>query len=255
MKSDERFRNICNFRDLGGIPVAAGRTIKPGCFIRSAGLYVFNEDELKILEEEYQLKTVLDLRSGEEIAHSPDPVLPGVNYILRSGVVTEAQKEIDFSPDGMRKQGEAGKQQLSKLRSYYEEIQFGNRAFKEMFHQILYGNTPILFHCASGKDRTGIAAMLIELALGASKEDVIADYLTSNHYLKERLDIARSGVDPDKDPELYELMTMMDGVSENTIKIVFDAIERRYSSYREFIMTEYSLTEADMNYLLKTYTI
>ena len=48
-------------------------------------------------------------------------------------------------------------------------------------------------------------------------------------------------------------MTMMDGVSENTINIVFDAIERKYSSYREFIMKDAYSFDKDYEGLDKSY--
>ena len=38
---------------------------------------------------------------------------------------------------------------------------FGNKAFKELFRALEAGETPVLFHCSAGKDRTGVAAMLI----------------------------------------------------------------------------------------------
>lgn len=57
---------------------------------------------------------------------------------------------------------------------------FGNKAFKELFRALEAGETPILFHCSAGKDRTGVAAMLILLALGASDETICADYERTN---------------------------------------------------------------------------
>ncbi len=54
---------------------------------------------------------------------------------------------------------------------------FGNKAFKELFRALEAGETPILFHCSAGKDRTGVAAMLILLALGASDETICADFV------------------------------------------------------------------------------
>ena len=37
-----------------------------------------------------------------------------------------------------------------------------------------------MFHCTAGKDRTGIAAALVLLALGVSRDVVQADYLLTN---------------------------------------------------------------------------
>lgn len=51
------------------------------------------------------------------------------------------------------------------VQAMYERMLFGNKAFKELFRALEAGETPILFHCSAGKDRTGVAAMLILLAL------------------------------------------------------------------------------------------
>ena len=39
----------------------------------------------------------------------------------------------------------------------YRQMLTGNKAFKELFRALEAGETPILFHCTSGKDRTGVA--------------------------------------------------------------------------------------------------
>ena len=51
------------------------------------------------------------------------------------------------------------------------------------------GSYPLLLHCTSGKDRTGFAAALMLLALGAPREIVLEDYDLTNHY-------RRSGAPP-----------------------------------------------------------
>ena len=40
-------------------------------------------------------------------------------------------------------------------------------------------NYPVLYGCATGKDRTGLTSCLILGMLGASEEDIIADYVMS----------------------------------------------------------------------------
>lgn len=43
---------------------------------------------------------------------------------------------------------------------------------------------PYLVHCTEGKDRAGFTTMVLEALMGASKEEIIADYMTSykNYY-------------------------------------------------------------------------
>jgi protein-tyrosine phosphatase len=44
---------------------------------------------------------------------------------------------------------------------------------------------PVLFHCAAGKDRTGVAAALVLSALGVSDEQIVADYALTDRYRTE----------------------------------------------------------------------
>jgi protein-tyrosine phosphatase len=48
---------------------------------------------------------------------------------------------------------------------------------------------PAVFHCAAGKDRTGIVAALLLSVLGVPEEDILDDYeLTSRYRTPDRVD-------------------------------------------------------------------
>ena len=60
--------------------------------------------------------------------------------------------------------------------------------FAELFEHLLQDDAPVVFHCTAGKDRTGVAAALILLALGVPRELVVQDYLLTNElYVSPRL--------------------------------------------------------------------
>lgn len=42
--------------------------------------------------------------------------------------------------------------------------------------------SPVLVHCAGGQDRTGVAVAVVLLALGVSREDVVADYVRTAEF-------------------------------------------------------------------------
>jgi hypothetical protein len=44
----------------------------------------------------------------------------------------------------------------------------------------------VVFHCAGGKDRTGLLALVLLTVAGAAPEDIIADYLLSYDLMKQR---------------------------------------------------------------------
>jgi protein-tyrosine phosphatase len=51
-------------------------------------------------------------------------------------------------------------------------------------HIIKAKHQPVLFHCAAGKDRTGVVAALILTALGVAPSVIMKDYLLSNQFYR-----------------------------------------------------------------------
>ena len=244
-KKDTRFRDYINFRDLGGYVMQDGRVIKPGLLYRSGGLYKMNAEELEVFKS-FGIASIMDLRTKREADERPDPEVPGAVMVQHSGLEIGTANEIDFSPEGMRQIGASGERQVALLRAYYCEIPFYNEAYAELLRMVAHFEAPLVFHCASGKDRTGVAAMLILLLLGASRELVYEDYLLSNEYLKEDLEteFAENENEMKTHPELRELLTMLAGVSPVAGKLVLDEIFARYSGIEEYFLEEYGIDEA-----------
>lgn len=240
------FRKILNCRDLGGYETTDGRHLKNNLFYRSGGLYLFNEKELSQLET-LGIKTVLDLRTTAECLSNPDPVLNNAKMYQTSGLIV-GQESIDFSPNGMRQLGKAGENQLEVLKDYYQRLPYDNEALKVLFREIKENNLPIIFHCASGKDRTGVAAMMILLLLGVDEETVLNDYLLSNEFCKKALkeDFKRHKHLLEEHPELKELLQMMNGVSENIGKAVLENMKKKYPSIEEYFCQQYDYTSDDI---------
>ena len=69
-----------NTRDLGAIVTADDRHILPRRLLRSGELYHISESDKNRLREEYNLKTVIDLRSAEERKCKPDTIIAEVEY-------------------------------------------------------------------------------------------------------------------------------------------------------------------------------
>lgn len=249
------FRDRINFRDLGGLKTNDNKTIKPGLFYRGAGLNFFNEEEIREFET-IGIRTIMDLRSPIEIETYPDPEIRNARIIEYSGFVVDGSKPIDWSPKGMRRIGGEAKEQLDKINHYYTLIAFNNKAFKIMVNEIINGDLPLYFHCATGKDRTGVAAMVIEMLLNVSKEEIRKDYLLSNEFRKEIVkDSLESVAHIAKDnPEINTLVKMQDGVVEKTFEIVTDSIEEKYGNYDEYIMKEYDISKEKLKDIREKYT-
>lgn len=76
------FARLPNTRDLGGLPVAEGRRIKPCRLIRSGALCDASEADLRRLMDECDVRTIVDFRTEEEAGQEPDPSLPNVLYVF-----------------------------------------------------------------------------------------------------------------------------------------------------------------------------
>ena len=72
--------SLPNTRDLGAIVTADDRHILPRRLLRSGELYHISESDKNRLREEYNLKTVIDLRSAEERKCKPDTIIAEVEY-------------------------------------------------------------------------------------------------------------------------------------------------------------------------------
>ncbi|MBP3700575.1 MAG: tyrosine-protein phosphatase, partial [Lachnospiraceae bacterium] len=137
------------------------------------------------------------------------------------------------------------------LSACYRHMPFDNPAYKAMFEWLLRGDGGVYFHCSAGKDRTGLSAMLIMMALGMSEDDMIREYLLSNVYLKDVNDaICQSAGIPEEE---RECLVPMLGVVEENIRLSLTAIQERYDSYESFMEAEYGIDETVRQKLRRMY--
>jgi protein-tyrosine phosphatase len=97
-------------------------------------------------------------------------------------------------------------------------------------------NLPTLIHCSAGKDRTGVAAMLILSLLGVPEDVILADYSLSNLYYESFLkfgelaigSVAWTGITAEDLQPLF--------VSHpDTLKTALAHIHRKYGSVPNYL--------------------
>ena len=78
-----------------------------------------------------------------------------------------------------------------------------------------------LFHCAHGKDRTGVIAAILYILAGATREDIVLNYKVSYDYAKHFLDplIAK------KEDDMKHVLRS-DAIN---MEILLDYLEKEYS--------------------------
>ena len=177
-------KTASNLRDLGGWATADGRRVKQRKIFRAPALApLAPEDNARLAE--LQLATVCDLRGAWEserepvripgARHIPLPIEPshgGLGAILRQGRAAEGVTPAEI---------------MARLTEVYVDMVTDCVSqFRALFALLLAEESlPLLFHCAAGKDRTGVASALVLTALGVHRDDVMADYLATNVFWRQ----------------------------------------------------------------------
>lgn len=161
-------KNAYNVRDLGGYATHDDKVTRWKSFLRSDALSHIDETDSRLLHD-YGIKTILDLRSPEEVQRSPNNLsyLNDVDYFnvaLMGDVLDDKTWELESLED------------ISVGKFYIDLLKKKNliRSALEVIADAREGG--VLFHCHAGKDRTGIVAMLLLGLAGVYNQDIIANY-------------------------------------------------------------------------------
>jgi len=232
-----------NFRDLGGYLTQDGGRVKPGHLFRSGYLTDLSPDELQGVQK-LGIARVCDFRSAAERNAQPDPELPGWRQIegCRGGDSSDSFAALAALAERARA-GELVDWRGLIVSSYANMGQHYAPAFRALFDSVLeHPGDPVLFHCTAGKDRTGVAAALLLLALGVPEEQVIADYTMSE-------------MDPvsDLETDAYpaELVNQPDlqATDAEYIRSALEGIRRDYGSVDAYLREVMGLNEERLSVL------
>lgn len=169
-----------NFRDLGGFAGADGKRTAWGRFFRTDDLANLTKADLAYLAS-IPVATVVDFRTDRERNGAPDKIPSSVTRDVHFPVAP------GFLGDGAgTRYDNADQFMLALYRDLVHDPAIAE-TYKQFFALVQDSDrVPLLFHCAAGKDRTGLAAALILTALGVDREAIYADYEASNTYLGDK---------------------------------------------------------------------
>jgi protein-tyrosine phosphatase len=173
-----------NLRDLGGFSTRDGRTVRHGVLYRSEAVDTLDDASRSLLSG-VPMKVVFDLRSHDEresiaalwaATEAPEIVhVPVIENGRVGGLGLTLQVLLD----------ESGREARNYMFGIYSDmiVSFAESCLSEFDRRVgIERQLPVLIHCTAGKDRTGVLSALVLLALGVSREDVVADYQRSVHH-------------------------------------------------------------------------
>ena len=254
-----------NVRDLGGFVMSDGRRIRQGRLIRSCELARLTDNDKKVLVNEHHLCTIVDFRTELEKNQMPDPEMPGVDYLWipvldesMLGITKEegADQDTVAQLSIQMKTGQLTTE--SFMKKLYRDIVLSRHAAEayHRFFEILLNKAEgaVLWHCSAGKDRAGMAAMLVLTALGAPRELIIEDYLMVNVFLRENIEHNRRMIiEKTGDTSLADSMTGLFSVERTYAEYVFSVMEEQYGTAEAYLEKMIGVTLADCRKLKEMY--
>ncbi|GAB2445267.1 tyrosine-protein phosphatase [Nocardia tengchongensis] len=228
-----RLDGASNFRDIGGYKTSDGHTVRTGVAFRSNRISGLTDADLaKLVAAGVTLD--VDLRNGSERSSAPDRVPASAQYKVAD--VVSFDSGISFHEFPVVTLGRAvvdgfvnGSSDIKQSISYPFMVNFhgSDVAFGTLLRSIA-GNTSgaTLYHCTSGKDRTGWSTAVLLTLLGVPRDVVNADYLASNSELG--------------DPKAVEL---------SWLEAAFNEMDRLYGSFDKYVREGLGLDQATIDAL------
>jgi protein-tyrosine phosphatase len=208
------------------------------------------------------------MRASYELADDPEPVLEGVtqyNFKImdeqmmaqRAAAIQDVLTDPNVNPvKRMTAILEAG---VISDQMYVEFLQgdIGKAGFREFFRVLLEtpeGNA-VLWHCTNGKDRTGVAAMLLLGVLNVDEETIMEDFLLTNAFFEEEISAMRAQLSEYVKDEamLEELLVIGKGVYAPYMQNAIDYIKENYGDIPGYVKSELGLTDEDIAKLQTLY--
>ncbi|OAA24708.1 protein tyrosine/serine phosphatase [Frankia sp. EI5c] len=173
-----------NTRDLGGIPTADGRLTRHGVCLRSDTLQELTATDVLRLRQTYGLRTVLDLRAEEEIAAEGRGPLEhesityhNLSFLPGRWIMPDDPRHAAIVQDI---------DSAARVERYLDYLRHaGDAAARAVRLLAEPASGPVLFHCAAGKDRTGVLSALVLGIVGVDRDAIVHDYVLTNERIAQ----------------------------------------------------------------------
>ncbi len=229
-----------NVRDLGGIPVAGGRVVRRGLVYRGDALCKLSAADVQKLSEQLGLRCIVDVRCGWEREAKPDVSIPGaINLHIPFYDLEKVGIEYTRSVPGSVP---SGHDIVCDPDDFYRAMPnpltaAQMRAALDQIFACAMAGEPVYEHCSGGKDRAGILALLVLTVLGASKDDILADYLLTNVGRDKNIEstFARFKRLMGGDEQAAWVVTNNHRARPQNLQAFYESVDERYGGMEQFM--------------------
>ncbi len=246
------FEGGINFRDIGGYRTEDGRTVRYGQFFRSGMMSGLTESDVGELNA-LTIRSICDFRSRNEREEHPSHWIAGkdIDQSLRHD--TDGLGDVTKFYESVRKAPEMAREVM--LGAYRTMPYTLAESYRAMFAFMLAGRVPMIFHCAGGKDRTGIAAGLVLTALGVPRDTILQDYRATDRLYDRLFEVMRAqaegSFDLDKDREIWRPLLVCEPAY---LEATFAEMELRDGSVEGFLNDHVGVDGSALEKLRQLYT-
>ncbi|MCC6716589.1 MAG: tyrosine-protein phosphatase [Acetobacteraceae bacterium] len=224
---------VSNLRDLGGWPTRDGGRVRRGQVFRSAALHALTPGDTAALGE-LGVRHIVDFRGDAERARWPTRPAEAVTIhaLTITPITGTAMRELMNDPASTAEDVA----RVMRL-AYGSYINDWHHRYRAMFDLLVNDvPAPLLFHCTAGKDRTGVAAMLILAALGVEEEVIRHDYLATNRLWRRDAAVV-AGLPP-------QVADTLLSVQNSFLDAAFEAIQTGHGGTDAYLRDRIGLDDA-----------
>ena len=257
--------SIKNARELGGYVTEDGRRVKSGLLLRTACLNGISDEDARRLTDVYRLEHIVDFRMAMEAQEAADPPIGSAEYhhlnvIDLSAMSGQANAQADVSSMDLVmsvKMSEEIGAFDGRMYVGFLANEAGKKAYEDFFRILLSADPDraVLWHCTSGKDRTGLAAMLLLSAFGVDEDVIIDDYLLTNTYNAKSIERTRGALKAQgyDDDFVEKAILVFDAISERSMRGAIEYLKKEYNSVTGYIRDGLNISPAEIDSLKEKY--
>ena len=247
--------SVPNLRDVGGRRTGDGREFRTGLLFRSDQIGCPPEEDVRAIAR-LGLRYVYDLRTEAERAMFPGDPIPGATHVTLDVLADDRQSAPALllrlvsdpgSAQAMLGDGRAVAMFMDSYRSFVR-LDSARAGYRRLYEGLAdAGRLPAMFHCTTGKDRTGWACAALQMVLGVPYEAVVEDYLESNRRILPKYQphlsaFAAKGGDP-------EVLMPVLSVRPEYLEVAVQEACREYGSIEGYFRAGLGLDDATLDAL------
>lgn len=259
------FEKMMNCREMGGIRTEDGRAIKKGLLIRGGTLFGASESDLDFFRKNVSM--IIDFRTDQEYEEKPDVELEGIQHFryptLREkaigitrekGTTAQCLKEV---MDGLMKDPEGAMEHMVSMYLDMVTDEWALTGYRIFLNHLLREEDELkatFWHCTMGKDRAGIATLILLEALGVNRQIIMEDYLMTNECAQDKLAQAITGTDRvADDPVGIRVKEILLLAQREFVERLYQKVEEVYGDFESFLEKGLHFDETKQNALKARY--